>query len=206
MRITGHKKLAVSAPSRASTRAIMSFVDKSEDWITAQDMWGSPTFIHKQQITESEFLHFVPGDKLQSHWDEDVYYVEVPAQLDAADCVVQEFVYSELIRELRKRAKSELIPLAESLARLNKIDVAHFRVKNSVSRWGSFSSNRNLNLNLQLMRLSDELQAHVIIHELAHSIVLSHSAEFWEVFEKMRPGARQEQKILRKHSLWRRPC
>ena len=51
-------------------------------------------------------------------------------------------------------------------------------VKNMVSRWGSCSSQGNLNFSLYLMMASPAAIDSVIIHELMHRIQLNHSPEF----------------------------
>lgn len=51
-------------------------------------------------------------------------------------------------------------------------------IKNNKTNWGSCSRQKNINLNLHLMRLNDRLIDYIIIHELVHTIIPNHGPEF----------------------------
>lgn len=69
------------------------------------------------------------------------------------------------------------------------------------TRWGSCSAKNNLNLNVKLIKLPQELQDYVILHELVHTKVKNHSPHFWQELEKVLPGARQLNKELNKYKI-----
>jgi predicted metal-dependent hydrolase len=66
-----------------------------------------------------------------------------------------------------------------------KIQTTHNFATNSTyfrkmkSKWGSFSSRRNLTINTLLKYLPDELIEYVIFHEMAHSLERKHNKRFW---------------------------
>ena len=72
-----------------------------------------------------------------------------------------------------------------------------FRAKFMSSKWGSRRSDGRITLNLRLLDLSDESIDYVIIHELAHTDVMNHSAEYWKVVEKMMPDYKIHRKNLK---------
>ena len=49
------------------------------------------------------------------------------------------------------------------------------------------------------MRLPERLRDYVILHELAHTVVKDHSKRFWELLEKMLPGAKKLDKELKNY-------
>lgn len=75
-------------------------------------------------------------------------------------------------------------------------------VKNQKTRWGSCSEKKNINLNINLLRLPEELMDYAIIHELVHTKVLNHSAQFWALLEKFVKNARDLDRELQKYSLF----
>jgi len=75
-------------------------------------------------------------------------------------------------------------------------------VKNQKTRWGSCSEKKNINLNINLLKLPEELMDYAIIHELVHTKVLNHSAQFWELLEKFVKDARTLDRELQKYSLF----
>ena len=72
------------------------------------------------------------------------------------------------------------------------------RIKNQRTSWGSCSSKKNLNFNWRLVTLPPELCDYVILHELAHTVHLNHSADFWAFLERLAPGCHAHRAELRK--------
>jgi predicted metal-dependent hydrolase len=63
-------------------------------------------------------------------------------------------------------------------------------VRDQRSRWGSCSSTGCLSFNYRLVMAPPEVMDYVVIHELAHRLVLNHSAQFWAIVAERCPGYR----------------
>ena len=66
-------------------------------------------------------------------------------------------------------------------------------IKNNSSNWGSCSTKRNINLNMNLVRLPEELMDYVIAHELCHLVYPNHSERFHALLNAITDG---KEKIL----------
>lgn len=88
-------------------------------------------------------------------------------------------------KELRKKAKKYLPGRVAELASIHRLNYNKVRIKNTRSRWGSCSSENNINLCIHLMRLPQELIDYVILHELAHTIEKNHSERFWSLLSSL---------------------
>jgi hypothetical protein len=73
-------------------------------------------------------------------------------------------------------------------------------VKNQKTRWGSCSDKNNINLNINLVRLPDELIDYVILHELVHTRIKNHSHQFWEEMNKVVEDPKSLDKKLRQYT------
>lgn len=81
--------------------------------------------------------------------------------------------------------------------RLNELASKHgfsykrLTVRNQKTRWGSCSHDNNISLNMQLVRLPQELIDYVILHELVHTRVKNHSPAFWDELDKLVVNSRK---------------
>lgn len=60
--------------------------------------------------------------------------------------------------------------------------------------WGSCSSKKNITLNLELIKYSQQAIRYVILHELCHLKYMNHSKDFWNLVEKYMPNYKQVKK------------
>ena len=74
-------------------------------------------------------------------------------------------------------------------------------MRNQKTRWGSCSSNGNLNFNNRLLFVPKELVDYVVVHELAHRKEMNHSNAFWNVVEKYMPDYKERRKKLREYHI-----
>jgi len=99
------------------------------------------------------------------------------------------------VNELRTRAKQYLPVEAQRLAQQHGFHYRQIRIKKSKTRWGSCSSKGIINLSLYLMLLPVHLIEYVLLHELCHTVVMNHSADFWSLLDRYTQG---RAKALRK--------
>lgn len=105
------------------------------------------------------------------------------------------------VERLRALAKAYLPGRLAELAAAHGFTYNSVRIKHNVSNWGSCSSKGNINLNLNLMRVPQELQDYVMLHELCHLRHLNHSPEFHALLESVCPGHRELQRRLREYKI-----
>ncbi|HEX5185983.1 MAG TPA: SprT family zinc-dependent metalloprotease [Nitrososphaeraceae archaeon] len=60
-------------------------------------------------------------------------------------------------------------------------------IKNLRNRWGSLSKNGSINLNINLVKATDEVIDYIIIHELCHFKIKGHSYLFWDYLKQFVP-------------------
>lgn len=105
------------------------------------------------------------------------------------------------VEELRKQAKEVLPSRLAQLAALYGFEYSGVRIKHNVSNWGSCSTNKNINLNLNLMRVPEEVRDYVILHELCHLRYMNHGPEFHRLLESVCPDHKALAKQLKEYKL-----
>lgn len=77
-------------------------------------------------------------------------------------------------------------------------DINRIFIKNQKTRWGSCSSNKNLNFNYRIALIHPALADYIIVHELCHLQELNHSRNFWALVSKTIPHYKEARRQLKK--------
>lgn len=112
--------------------------------------------------------------------------------IDASDNKFSE----EEITALMIEAKNKLPKLVSRYANSMKIEYERVFVKCQKTRWGSCSDRGNISLNCLLMHVPSYVRKYVIVHELAHRKIMSHSMEFWNMVAAEMPDYKKAIKWL----------
>jgi predicted metal-dependent hydrolase len=88
-------------------------------------------------------------------------------------------------------ARRALIERLEQLAVQHGFCYNKVFVRRQKTRWGSCSHQNNINLNINLVRLPAVLIDYTLLHELVHTRVKNHSAEFWAELGRYIPTPKQ---------------
>lgn len=72
-------------------------------------------------------------------------------------------------------------------------------IREQKTRWGSASSQRNLNFNWKLILAPPEVLDYVVVHELCHLKHMNHAKEFWNLVEQIMPDYRKWREWLKEH-------
>jgi hypothetical protein len=89
-----------------------------------------------------------------------------------------------------------LIDRLNFLARKYGFSYNRVFIRNQKTRWGSCSNKNNINLNINLVRLPQELIDYTIVHELVHTRVKNHSPKFWNQMDALLGDAKKIDKKL----------
>jgi len=122
---------------------------------------------------------------------------------DAEKCLVA------LRRWLDRTARESLLPLLAETAAEAGLAYESARIRSQRTRWGSCSARRTISLNRNLVFLPEHLVRSLMLHELAHTLVMNHSESFWTTLSAYDPDALVHRRRMRTaHSLvpaWAEP-
>jgi predicted metal-dependent hydrolase len=86
------------------------------------------------------------------------------------------------------------------------VDFNRVFFKKMISRWGSCSSKKNLNINKYLRFLPIYLIEYVVYHEVAHLVEMSHNKTFWNIIAFKYPDYKEIENELTVYWLCIKKC
>ena len=87
----------------------------------------------------------------------------------------------------------------EYFAEMMNVTYGRITIREQKTRWGSCSSEKNLNFNWKLILAPPEVLDYVVVHELCHRLEMNHSPRFWAQVERVLPDYKVSRKWLREH-------
>ncbi|PIV72664.1 MAG: M48 family peptidase [Rhodocyclales bacterium CG17_big_fil_post_rev_8_21_14_2_50_68_7] len=181
--------LRVGAPARASLREIEAFIEANGAWVLRKlGAWqphGTPAPVCDGAVIPvlghawTLRLHRgMPAPR----WDEAARVIELGSPISPREA---------LVGALKTRAAALFHGRAHALAPLVPVEAPRIALSSAQTRWGSCNPRTGVRLNWRLVHLPIELIDYVVAHELAHLRELNHSARFWALVERVRPGCRR---------------
>lgn len=110
-------------------------------------------------------------------------------------------IQKTLDRFLKTTGSTYILRQVETLGKKMNTTFNHVSFKTQKTRWGSCSSQGNLNFNWRLVHTPPEVINYVIVHELAHRTHMNHSAQFWALVAKFDPEYQRHRNWLKKHGM-----
>ena len=115
-----------------------------------------------------------------------------------------EWIQNTIEKETRKQEKKPLYRKEEfkeivekyvnELVKQTGLVPNKITIKQIKYAWGSCSSKKNITINLELIKYSEQAIKYVILHELCHIKYMNHSKDFWNLVEKYMPDYKQVKK------------
>lgn len=199
----GHDGIVrVTMPHWTPYHVAEAFVRSKTEWLQKQKVVKRHhTFEPDEVIGKHHRLVFIHDDRstITSRVTNSEVIIRLNYDHAPEDADVQAVVYKAAIRALKLEAKQELIPRLHALADEHGFSFNSVSVKQLKSRWGSCSSQRDIALNCYLMQLPWNLIDYVLLHELMHTRVMSHNADFWNGLAEYVPGLSVKRKAMRSY-------
>jgi len=205
-----YRGVRVAVPYGESFKSAEKFVYSKLDWIrknlkrVKEYEKRKPVYDVSEVIkTRRHVFRYTPinNERLSILIKKGIVNIRYPESLQITDDRVQRAIQVGVVEAYRIEAKEYLPQRVEYLAKKHGFTYSKVFIKNMKSRWGSCSSKNNINLNLQLMRLPNELIDYVILHELVHTKVRNHSPDFWIVLNNIIENAKDKRRQLKKYGL-----
>jgi len=204
-------KLVLVAPRYALDFQIKSFLKRQEDWI--EKGWIKvlkKAALRPKHKYEDGDTYFYFGEALvlklipSLSWKPKVRVNKNQLEISihkAISKIEGKKAIKKAIQEFYKAKASEVIH--DRLEFFNEYYGLKFNrvsFRNQKTRWGSCSSQKNLNFNWRLIMAPIEIIDYVVVHELCHLKYMNHSAAFWKTVSETIPNYKERKKWLKENS------
>lgn len=118
------------------------------------------------------------------------------SSLDAMSENLSDKISEHMHGWLRAQARRAFCEDVEAQKIRHGFDYQSVSIKDTRSRWGSCSAQKNLNFNWRLIMAPAEVLSYVVTHETAHLSHLDHSDDFWNLVSQRCPGYQHQKNWL----------
>ncbi|MCS7028008.1 MAG: M48 family metallopeptidase [Bacteroidia bacterium] len=198
LKVDCHLNVKIVCPFHCSKQEIEQFIHKKQEWIQKQISFFKELNYKQISLQKDEILVFGSAYKF-------VYTPELKGKTQfnhdkktiyTANLLTQKKV---LIDWYQKLANLFLKQRLAHLAQIYNLPYNKVTIRNQKTRWGSCSSVKNISLNWRLIKMPLWVIDYILLHELAHTIHLNHSAEFWNLVAQLCPYYQKAEKWLKEY-------
>ncbi len=190
----------VKAPIYATSSEINQFVKMKEGWILKKlDELRERKERTSHLINNELFFYLgenyklIPRNQPMAVFFDDAFYVKEDLWPLRKDLVK---------RWLFRRAQEYLPKRTYEWAEKCSLYPKKVKISKAVSRWGSCSTKKSINLSWRLIMAPPSSVDAVIVHELAHLRHLNHSRHFYSLVESCLPSYKKDEKWLDEFGVW----
>lgn len=202
IKLSNNGELIIVLPNQVSIKHAHSFIQSKLDWIEKhlKNIASNPKQLSKP---DSLSLKLIGEEWLIQYTFEETGKVELVEKPNFILEVVGQTDDIKVIKRVlnlwcQKKARVPFVSMLESLAEKHGFHYQKLSIRSQKTRWGSCSSNKNINLNSKLLLVTDEVVRYVIIHELCHTVEMNHSHRFWSLVEDCDPNYLVHRKSLKR--------
>ena len=176
-RVVPRREIHISKPWLVSENAAIKFLVSKQKWVECT-FQKCPAKVRLKPGDNIEFLGrvvelvYVPGMRSNRFEADKLLIGGVPEMFERR---VRDVVKAEFLIELKKMIR----------AAPREFWPRRIALRDTTSRWGSCSSTGTMSFSWRLAFAPVDVMRYVVMHELAHTKHMDHSAEFWATVREL---------------------
>lgn len=197
--VTADASLVVRAPASTPVTYIERLLEERIGWIkkAVAKAHARPKPIPYEFVEGESFYYLGRKYKLN-------FSATAKQKIDFKSKFIVSVSEKDNVRDLfvvwyKKEAKRFITERVEWYAKKTGFKYKSIQVTSAKKRWGSCSSNGNLNFNWKLIMTPLEVIDYVVVHEMAHLQHKNHSIDFWNCVKVIYPNYEKSEEWLKKN-------
>lgn len=123
------------------------------------------------------------SSKITIDFTESKFKIILPNQLNTQENLQQAFE-----NYFRIKAQEKIEPILKKKSKLTGLEYKNVKFMKLEKRWGSCTPSNTIIININAVKLPFSLIEYLVVHELVHTKIKSHSKEFWAELSKHIPN------------------
>ncbi|MCX8058201.1 MAG: M48 family metallopeptidase [Spirochaetes bacterium] len=204
LQINSDLEILLKVPYNISEKECNNFIEKNREWIykklevlkEKKKKWKKIDFKEGEKIPylgNFYVFKFISDSKKSIYLNKELLTIYINSKL-----------YPKIKYYFIKFSKMKLKEIVENyvLEYSKKFSVKFNSIKitSSKTRWGSCTSNGNLNFSFRLIFVPDFVIRYIVVHELVHLKIKNHKRKFWDEVGKLFPQYKDSKKWLKENS------
>lgn len=201
LKVLADGMVQVRAPMSMREAEIIKFVEANRSWI--ENQLSKQNIIRPKKIETGElwpylgeiYMMKIISTRLRPRLevDQGLFLLRVNAR------ITQTLRRNLIVNWYKKQARELIVMLVKKYAAAIGKSFGTIKLKDTSSRWGSCSSEGNLNFNWRLILAPKAVLDYVVIHEVCHLVHQHHRPSFWRLVESLDPEYRKSRTYLKHH-------
>ena len=121
--------------------------------------------------------------KITIDFTESKFKITLPNELNTQENLLQAFE-----NYFRVKAQEKIEPILKKKSKLTGLQYNNVKFMKLEKRWGSCTPSNTIIININAIKLPFSLIEYLVVHELVHTKIKSHSKEFWAELSKHVPN------------------
>ncbi len=196
LKVSEQGAVRLVAPLDASDAEVEHIFKVKQDWINLQ----LRRFGNQQTIALHQNHLLLFGERYQYFYCDDYkqkvivnhQHKTIRAYRDLTNTKIQE-------QWLKQQAGDYIRERTQELSQQHQLSYNKIYIRGQRTKWGCCSSMGNLSFNWRLIKTPQTVIDYVILHELTHTKIMSHSNHFWRTLKSICPSYRESVAWLEKY-------
>ena len=184
----------VRAPQRSNDQEIFEFINKKANWIEKKRTEQYSNYLKPLSFDEIEQVILL-GRKLSVTYSNLTNCVLNDNQI----ILPKENTKLKLILFLKKYAKLHISKRVKLFSTLYHFTYKTVSITSAKTSWGSCNTKNKLNFTYKLILCPEDIIDYIVIHELCHTKIKNHSAQFWSLVKLCCPDYKNAEKWLKEN-------
>jgi predicted metal-dependent hydrolase len=184
LRVSENGAIRVIIPQTFTQEDIDALIKKKQSWIDKHLKFFNG--MSKINLQRNQLLLF--GNRYNYFYDSTIErkvvineeHKTIQSKKNLLDSAIQEKWYIGI-------AKKHLTKRTTELANKLNFQYNKLYIRNQRKKWGNCSTEKNISLNWRLIKAPTFVIDYLIVHELVHTVVMSHTHRFWTMLKSHYP-------------------